>query len=91
MFVTQGVLRGAGDTLIPMFITLLSLWLFRIPCSYFLSQYFGTIGIWMGIPIAWLFGFIAIFIYYRLGKWKNKNVIRKEEAPEEVLEHPKPL
>lgn len=37
MFSLNGVLRGAGDTLIPMFITLLSLWIIRIPVAFVLS------------------------------------------------------
>lgn len=41
MFLTNGVLRGAGDTLIPMFITLISLWLVRIPLAYILSNGFS--------------------------------------------------
>ncbi len=76
MFVTHGVLRGAGDTLIPMFITLVSLWLLRVPASHFLSLRMGTDGIWWGIPIAWAFGFVAAFIYYRSGKWKTKSVVK---------------
>lgn len=76
MFVTNGVLRGAGDTIIPMLITLFSLWLLRIPISYFLSQKMGTDGIWWGIPVAWLFGFIFSFIYYRSGKWRSKVVVK---------------
>ena len=76
MFVTQGVMRGAGDTLIPMFITLFALWILRIPFSYLLSQRIGTDGIWWGIPIAWAFGFIAAYIYFRSGRWKNKAVTR---------------
>ncbi|MFO8066801.1 MAG: MATE family efflux transporter [Bacteroidales bacterium] len=82
MFVTQGVLRGAGDTIIPMFITLLSLWVFRLPASYLLSQFMGTKGIWLGIPIAWMFGFLAIFIYYRMGRWKKKSVIKSQKPVE---------
>lgn len=76
MFVTNGVLRGAGDTLIPMFITLVSLWFLRIPLSHFLSLRMGTDGIWWGIPIAWLFGLLASYIYYRTGRWKRKAVVR---------------
>ena len=53
MFIIQGLLRGAGDTLIPMFITLIALWFIRIPFSYFLSQEIGVNGIWWGVPIAW--------------------------------------
>ena len=40
MFSLNGVLRGAGDTLIPMFITLLSLWIIRIPFAWLLSGKF---------------------------------------------------
>jgi putative MATE family efflux protein len=37
MFSLNGVLRGAGDTIVPMFITLFSLWLIRIPIAALLS------------------------------------------------------
>lgn len=37
MFSLNGVMRGAGDTLIPMFITLFSLWIIRIPFASALS------------------------------------------------------
>ncbi len=80
MFATQGLLRGAGDTLIPMFITLIALWLLRIPLSYYLSRPdlgLGAKGIWWGIPIAWGFGVTASFIYYKMGYWKKKSVIEK--------------
>jgi putative MATE family efflux protein len=79
MFSTQGLLRGAGDTLIPMFFTLIALWFLRIPLSYYLSRPsvgLGTDGIWWGIPIAWAFGFIASFIYYKTGRWKTKSVVK---------------
>jgi putative MATE family efflux protein len=76
MFTTTAVIRGAGDTLIPMFITLFSLWILRIPVSYFLSKAIGSDGIWWSIPIAWTFGMIAATIYYYSGRWKNKVVVR---------------
>ena len=37
MFSLNGLLRGAGATVVPMFITLLSLWLIRIPIAALLS------------------------------------------------------
>lgn len=76
MFVYNGVLRGAGDTLIPMFVTLFSLWVVRIPISWFLAQRMGPEGIWWGIPIAWAIGAVFSFFYFRTGKWKTKKVIR---------------
>ena len=76
MFVCNGVMRGAGDTLAPMFITLLSLWVIRIPLASFLSDIIGTDGIWWSIPIAWNVGCAFAYLYYRTGRWKNKGVIK---------------
>jgi Na+-driven multidrug efflux pump len=76
MFAFTGVLRGAGDTLIPMFITLFSLWIIRIPFAVFLANHFGIIGVWWAIPIAWGLGLLASFIYYRTGRWLKKRVIK---------------
>jgi len=79
MFVVNGVLRGAGDTLIPMFITLFSLWVIRIPVAHFLSISPGTgiTGVWWSVPIGWLTGLILSYLYYLSGRWKTKTVIRK--------------
>lgn len=75
MFVVGGVMRGAGDTLIPMFITLFSLWLVRIPLAAVLSERMGVDGIWWAIPMAWFMGMTLSFFYYRVGKWKTKAVV----------------
>ena len=86
MFITQGVIRGAGDTLIPMFITLFSLWILRIPIAFFLSKEYGSNGIWWSVPIAWGFGMIASGLYYYSGRWKTKVVARpmsNQNFPEE--------
>ncbi|MEI7500633.1 MAG: MATE family efflux transporter [Bacteroidota bacterium] len=78
MFVINGVLRGAGDTLIPMFISLFSLWIIRIPVAYFLANNpaIGVHGIWWSIPIGWLSGVILYYGYYRKGYWKKKAVVK---------------
>ena len=76
MFANNGVMRGAGDTLIPMFITLFSLWLLRIPFSYIISARIGSDGIWWSIPLAWFFGCLLSYIYYKTGRWKRKAVIK---------------
>ncbi len=72
MFVFHAVLRGAGDTVIPMFISLISLWVVRVPISWILSQYWGPKGIWWGIPIAWSIGALLSFLYYKTGRWKRR-------------------
>jgi putative MATE family efflux protein len=74
MFIIHGTLRGAGDTFIPMFISLFSLWIVRIPLAVFLSKHFGVTGIWWSIPIGWTMGLTGSYIYYLTGKWKTKGV-----------------
>jgi Na+-driven multidrug efflux pump len=77
MFVINGVLRGAGDTLVPMFISLFSLWIIRIPMAWLLSHQagMGVVGIWWSIPAGWLSGVILYYSYYRMGRWKKKVVV----------------
>ena len=79
MFIYNGVMRGAGDTLIPMFFSLLSLWIIRIPMAYFLSGKIGAEGIWWAIPAGWLVGLILSFSYYKTGRWKKKAVVKYDE------------
>ncbi len=81
MFVINGVLRGAGDTLIPMFISLFSLWIIRIPMAWVFSHTagMGVSGIWWSIPAGWLSGVILYYIWYRMGHWKRKPVTLASE------------
>ncbi|MDD2963467.1 MAG: MATE family efflux transporter [Bacteroidales bacterium] len=79
MFIISGVMRGAGDTLVPMFITLLSLWLVRIPVSWGLSRVIGIHGVWWGIPVAWFLGMVGAWLYYKTGKWKSKVIVKNQQ------------
>ena len=79
MFIYTGIMRGAGDTLIPMFFTLISLWLIRIPLAYFLAHRIGVTGIWWAIPTGWLIGLTLAFLYYKTGRWKTKAVVKFDE------------
>lgn len=74
MFVIGGLLRGAGATLIPMFITLFALWAIRIPSSWWLSRQLGAAGIWWAIPLGWVIGAGFSWIYYLKGDWRKKVV-----------------
>ncbi len=79
MFSINGALRGAGDTLIPMFITLLSLWFIRVPVAYLLSKSIDETGIWWAFPIGWLAGAVLSYLYYLTGRWKTKVVVEKQK------------
>ncbi len=78
LFNSNGVLKGAGDTLIPMFITILALWIVRIPVSYYLSEFLNERGIWWSVPIGWIIGATFSTLYFFSGKWKTKGIIKRE-------------
>lgn len=86
MFIVGGVMRGAGDTIVPMFITLFALWVVRIPLAIVLSRKMGETGIWWSIPIAWVTGLILSYLYYSTGKWKTKGVVKHKPAQELIPE-----
>ena len=75
MFIFMGLFRGAGDTITSMVVTIITLWIIRIPASYLLSTMMGAVGIWWGIPVAWVIGLTVSFIYYKTGRWRSKAVI----------------
>jgi putative MATE family efflux protein len=86
MFVIGGVMRGAGDTIVPMFITLFALWAIRIPAAWIMSEYFGVDGIWWSIPVAWFIGMTLSYLYYLKGNWKKKVVVKQRVMiPDEVI------
>lgn len=81
MFITTGVLRGAGDVLMPMVVSIVTLWLIRIPVAAYLSPRLGSDGIWWSIPIGWIVGLILSVGYYSTGLWKNKAVVKRNPVP----------
>ncbi|MCY6484907.1 MATE family efflux transporter [Clostridium aestuarii] len=81
MFVINGVLRGVGDTMIPMIVSILSLWIIRVPVAKVLSTRWNSPnGIWWAAPVAWTVGLLLTIIYYMSGKWKNKIAINREKS-----------
>ncbi len=79
MFAVNAVMRGAGDTLIPMFITLFALWFVRIPIAFYLSDIYGEKGIWWSVPIAWAVGLSLSFLYYKTKRWKRMSLVKKQD------------
>ncbi|HGH0439789.1 TPA: MATE family efflux transporter [Clostridioides difficile] len=74
-FVLSSAMKGAGDSMFALISSIVSLWLGRLPASYMLSKFFGTDGIWMGIPFGWTLGLIVTVIYYKKGHWKTKAIV----------------
>jgi len=78
--VLGGVMRGAGDTVSPMWISIISTILIRVPTAYLLAHLTKTADFPHGQPIAlfgslmisWVLGMVLSIIVYSAGKWKKK-------------------
>jgi putative MATE family efflux protein len=84
MFITNGVIRGAGEAIVPMISTLTAMWIIRIPCAMIFSKLWGTIGIWYAMPVGWLIGTVIALIYYKSGRWMKKAVVGKKIEVEDL-------
>ena len=80
MFVYNGVLRGAGDTLPTMFFTIGSLWMVRVPLARYLASLpsLGERGIWIAMATSPLFGLLCSYLYYRTGRWKRMAITGRQ-------------
>lgn len=85
MAVTQslsGVMRGAGDTMTPMWISIVTTVFIRVPLAYGIAYFTKTPElpggryecIWVSLLISWVLGAVLTVIFYRIGKWKNKGL-----------------
>jgi putative MATE family efflux protein len=74
--VTVGALQGAGDTVRPMWITIIALWGLRVPLTLLLALTFkmGTNGIWLAITISQAAQGIMAMAAFKQGAWKLKKV-----------------
>ena len=73
--VLQQCISGAGDTLVPMSVSLLAMWLIQLPLAYFLSRGdLGVYGIRWAIVASSAANAIAYTTYFRMGRWKRKEV-----------------
>jgi len=83
--VAGGILRGAGDTRIPMVINVLAFWVVMMPFCLFLGfrTSLGAVGLWWGL-VAGL-GAVAILlllrIRHRFGRELQRAIIDEERAP----------
>ena len=79
--VLQGVMRGAGDTVTPMWIGLCTAVILRLPLAYALVNWARNAGmsllmqermVFISLLINWLIGMIVTIVLYKIGRWKRK-------------------
>ena len=88
MSVTQslsGVMRGAGDTVTPMWISFVTTFVIRMPLAYAIAYFTRSATLPNGTPdsifisllISWVMGAVLTALLYRRGRWKQRSVVRE--------------
>jgi len=94
MAVTQclsGVMRGAGDTMTPMWISIVTTVIIRVPLAYILAHLTRSAAYPTGRPestfvsllVSWFLGAIITYALFRRGTWRSKalkTTLSKEAA-----------
>lgn len=78
----SGVMRGAGDTMTPMWISMVSTVLIRVPLAYGLVYLTRTpvlpqgerACLFVSLLLSWVLGAVITGIFYKRGKWREKAV-----------------
>lgn len=89
MAVTQtlsGTMRGAGDTITPMWISMITTVVIRMPLAYLLAfltrSEANPVGnpasLFISLVISWVIGAALTYVMYRRGKWKTKGFAKRQ-------------
>lgn len=79
----QGVMRGAGDTMSPMWLSMISTVIIRVPLAYLMTwmtrspenphgQFYMM---FVSLLLTWLIGAAMTYAVYRTGRWKRKALV----------------
>ena len=80
-----GILRGAGDTMTSMYISIFTTVLVRVPLAYGVAYLTRSEqwphghpdALYISLLFAWTLGAVMTYIWYRMGKWKNIRLVQK--------------
>ena len=70
--VANGVFIGAGDTLVPAAMSLVSMWAVRLTMAASLASRFGLRGVWIAMAVELTFRGIIFLVRLFRGKWQGK-------------------
>jgi Na+-driven multidrug efflux pump len=81
-------LRGAGDTMAAMMLSLISTWVILFPLAYILSRHtsLGARGIWWSYPISNVISATISVGWFLGGDWKDTRLLGQSQLDEQVRE-----
>ncbi len=80
--VAMGTFRGAGNTTTALALSLVALWVVRLPATYLLAfpLGWGPTGVWTAVALGDIVGAVVAVAWLSRGTWKSA-VIEREPAP----------
>lgn len=83
-----GTLRGAGNTMAAMVLTIVSAWVIQFPLAYAMSRHtsLGVDGIWWSHPIGMLISAFVCLVWFLGGDWKRTKLIEDLELEKQVMD-----
>jgi putative MATE family efflux protein len=75
-YVFDAAQAGAGDTLSPMVINMIALWVVQVPLAFVLARvaHLGAPGIWAALSLGWICQVTLMWLRFRQGRWKLKRI-----------------
>jgi putative MATE family efflux protein len=72
-----GTLRGSGNTVESMILTIIGIWAIQFPFAWFVSEMpeFNEFGVWWSFPVSYVLPCILTVIWFKRGKWKEKKLV----------------
>ena len=76
-FSLPNALRAAGDVVSTMYVSVFSMFVFRVGCSFLLAYVFdmGLMSVWIAMIVDWTFRSIFFVIRWRSNKWQRYSII----------------
>lgn len=74
--VLRGALQGAGDVRVPMWISIFTLWIVRLPLTVLLASalHYGVMGAWIAMSISTFLSGVLTALWFIKGNWKTVRV-----------------
>ena len=78
--VLGGVMRGCGETVVPMWVSIIQTIILRVPIAYLIAwltrspefPHGNPIALFGSLMISWTIGMIISIVVFKKGKWRNK-------------------
>lgn len=78
-FILNGIVKASGAMYQVLALNIISFWVLRYPLTALFSKFFGDTGIAIGMGSSFLVSSLFAFLYYRFGKWRQKELFKQEQ------------